>query len=305
MITSPEGHRSGFVNILGKPNVGKSTLMNRLTGEKMSIITTKPQTTRHRIFGILNSDKYQIVFSDTPGIVTDPAYGMHEAMNRFAMSVLEDADILLVITDIYEKEIENNILLQRIQNIQCPVYLLINKIDQSSDEQLAECISEWDKQDTKDVFDEIFPISAKEGTGVDELLGKIKENLPEGPPYFPKDQLSDRTERFFVSEIIREKIFQHYRKEIPYSCEVIIQSYEEDDERDPPFARIEAHIFVERDSQKYIVIGKGGEKIKQVGVEARKDIEEFVNRHVYLELRVKVKPNWRDNENLLNKLGYR
>jgi GTP-binding protein Era len=301
MITIPEGHRSGFVNILGKPNVGKSTLLNRLMGEKMSIITSKPQTTRHRIFGLLNTDEYQIVFSDTPGIVTDPAYEMHEAMNRFAFSVLEDADILLVITDIYDKEIEHSILVERIQDIEAPIFLLINKIDQASDEQLLNCINAWKEHE---IFDEIFPISAKQGTGVDTVLDKISNSLPEGPPYFPKDQLSDRPERFFVSEIIREKIFENYRKEVPYSCEVIIQSYEEDDDRDPPFARIVAFVFVERESQKYIVIGKGGEKIKQVGVEARKDIEEFVGRHVYLELRVKVRPNWRSNKDMLRKLGY-
>lgn len=301
MITIPEGHRSGFVNILGKPNVGKSTLLNRLMGEKMSIITSKPQTTRHRIFGLLNTDEYQIVFSDTPGIVTDPAYEMHEAMNRFAFSVLEDADILLVITDIYDKEIEHSILVERIQDIEAPIFLLINKIDQASDEQLLNCINAWKEHE---IFDEIFPISAKQGTGVDTVLDKISNSLPEGPPYFPKDQLSDRPERFFVSEFIREKIFENYRKEVPYSCEVIIQSYEEDDDRDPPFARIVAFVFVERESQKYIVIGKGGEKIKQVGVEARKDIEEFVGRHVYLELRVKVRPNWRSNKDMLRKLGY-
>jgi GTP-binding protein Era len=301
MITIPEGHRSGFVNILGKPNVGKSTLLNRLMGEKMSIITSKPQTTRHRIFGLLNTDEYQIVFSDTPGIVTDPAYEMHEAMNRFAFSVLEDADILLVITDIYDKEIEHSILVERIQDIEAPIFLLINKIDQASDEQLLNCINAWKEHE---IFDEIFPISAKQGTGVDTVLDKISNSLPEGPPYVPKDQLSDRPERFFVSEFIREKIFENYRKEVPYSCEVIIQSYEEDDDRDPPFARIVAFVFVERESQKYIVIGKGGEKIKQVGVEARKDIEEFVGRHVYLELRVKVRPNWRSNKDMLRKLGY-
>lgn len=301
MIDFPDGHRSGFVNILGKPNVGKSTLMNRLVGEKMSIITSKPQTTRHRIMGILNTDNTQIVFSDTPGVIADPAYKMQDAMNRFAYSVLEDADILLVMVDIYEKEIEENFLVQQIENIDSTIFLVLNKIDQADEEQLSQLVAQWKKHD---IFDEIFPLSAQEGTGIDALLAKIRQSLPEGPAYFPKDQLTDRPERFFVTEIIREKIFLHYRKEIPYSCEVVIQTYEEDDERNPPFARIEAFIFVERESQKYILIGKGGSKIKQVGIEARKDIEEFVQRHVFLELRVKVRKNWRKNEDLLRKLGY-
>lgn len=301
MIDFPEGHRSGFVNILGKPNVGKSTLMNKLVGEKMSIITSKPQTTRHRIMGILNTENTQIVFSDTPGVIPDPAYEMQDAMNRFAYSVLEDADILLVMVDIYEKEIEENFLVQQIENIDSTILLVLNKIDQADEEQLSQLVSQWKKHE---IFDDIFPVSAQEGTGIDALIERIRQTLPEGPAYFPKDQLTDRPERFFVTEIIREKIFLHYRKEIPYSCEVVIQTFEEDDDRDPPFARIEAFIFVERESQKYILIGKGGSKIKQVGIEARKDIEEFIQRHVFLELRVKVRKNWRKNEDLLRKLGY-
>lgn len=301
MIETPSGHKSGYVNIMGPPNVGKSTLLNALVGEKLSIITSKPQTTRHRILATYNDDLHQIVFSDTPGIVLDTGYEMHESMNRFAFSVLEDADILLGMTDIYEKNVEDNIIVERTRAIDIPKFLLLNKIDEADDERIANTVKRW--EDTG-AFDRVIPISAKEGDGVEELLELILGLLPEGPPYFPKDQLTDRHERFFVSEIIREKIFLHYRKEIPYATEVVVEEFTEDDERDPPFARIMAYIFVERDSQKNIIIGKGGTGIKQVGVEARKDIEEFIGREIYLELRVKVRKNWRNNESLLRKLGY-
>lgn len=301
MIETPSGHKSGYVNIMGPPNVGKSTLLNALVGEKLSIITSKPQTTRHRILATYNDDLHQIVFSDTPGIVLDTGYEMHESMNRFAFSVLEDADILLGMTDIYEKNVEENIIVERTRAIDIPKFLLLNKIDEADDERIANTVKRW--EDTG-AFDRVIPISAKEGDGVEELLELILGLLPEGPPYFPKDQLTDRHERFFVSEIIREKIFLHYRKEIPYATEVVVEEFTEDDERDPPFARIMAYIFVERDSQKNIIIGKGGTGIKQVGVEARKDIEEFIGREIYLELRVKVRKNWRNNESLLRKLGY-
>lgn len=301
MIESPPGHRSGFINILGPPNVGKSTLLNALVGAKLSIITSKPQTTRHRILAMYNDDSHQIVFSDTPGIVLDPGYEMHESMNRFALSVLEDADVLLGMTDIYEKHIEDNIIIDRTRHLQIPKFLLVNKIDQAEDAQLAEIVERWK---ALDVFDRVLPISAQEGTGVDELLSLLLSMLPEGPPYYPKDQLTDRHERFFVSEIIREKVFLHYRKEIPYATEVVVEEFSEDDDRERPFARIMAYIFVERKSQKNIIIGKGGEGIKKIGVEARADIEKLIGRDVYLELRVKVRKNWRNNESLLRKLGY-
>jgi GTP-binding protein Era len=286
---------------MGPPNVGKSTLLNALVGEKLSIITSKPQTTRHRILATYNDDLHQIVFSDTPGIVLDPGYEMHESMNRFAFSVLEDADILLAMTDIYEKQVEDNIIVERTRAIEIPKFLLLNKIDEADEERIANTVQRWENTGA---FDKVIPISAKEGEGVEELLKLILSLLPEGPPYFPKDQLTDRHERFFVSEIIREKIFLHYRKEIPYATEVTVEEFKEDDDRDPPFARIMAYIFVERDSQKNIIIGKGGSGIKQIGVEARKDIEEFIGREIYLELRVKVRKNWRNNESLLRKLGY-
>lgn len=301
MIEFPEGHKSGFVNILGPPNVGKSTLINALVGEKLSIITSKPQTTRHRILAMYNDALHQIVFSDTPGIVLDPGYEMHESMNRFAFSTLEDADLLLCMADIYEKHIEDNIIIQRTTDLSVPKYLLLNKIDQAKEGQLEDLVKRWEATGS---FDGIFPISAQEKTGLDQLLSKILERLPEGPPYYPKDQLTDRHERFFVSEIIREKVFLHYRKEIPYATEVVIEEFKEDDSREKPFARIMAYIFVERNSQKNIIIGKGGRGIKQIGVEARADIENLIDREVYLELRVKVRKNWRNNASLLRKLGY-
>ena len=301
MIKFPEGHKSGFVNILGPPNVGKSTLLNALVGEKLSIITSKPQTTRHRILAMYNDDLHQIVFSDTPGIVLDPGYEMHESMNRFAFSTLEDADLLLCMADIYEKHIEDNIIVERSKDLSVPTFLLLNKIDQAKDGQVEELVERWE---VTGAFDRIFPISAQEKTGVDDLLKRILELLPVGPPYYPKDQLTDRNERFFVSEIIREKVFLHYRKEIPYATEVVIEEFKEDDTREKPFARIMAYIFVERNSQKNIIIGKGGSGIKQIGVEARADIEKLIGREVYLELRVKVRKNWRNNESLLRKLGY-
>ncbi|NBB88664.1 MAG: GTPase Era [Bacteroidetes bacterium] len=301
MIKFPEGHKSGFVNILGPPNVGKSTLLNALVGEKLSIITSKPQTTRHRILAMYNDELHQIVFSDTPGIVLDPGYEMHESMNRFAFSTLEDADLLLCMADIYEKHIEDNIIVERTKDLSVPTFLLLNKIDQAKDGQVEELAERWE---ATGAFDRIFPISAQENTGVEDLLKRILELLPEGPPYYPKDQLTDRNERFFVSEIIREKVFLHYRKEIPYATEVVIEEFTEDDTREKPFARIMAYIFVERNSQKNIIIGKGGSGIKKIGVEARADIEKLIGREVYLELRVKVRKNWRNNESLLRKLGY-
>jgi GTP-binding protein Era len=301
MIEFPEGHKSGFVNILGPPNVGKSTLMNALVGEKLSIITSKPQTTRHRILAMYNSALHQVVFSDTPGIVLDPGYEMHESMNRFAFSTLEDADLLLCMADIYEKHIEDNIIIQRTADLSVPKYLLLNKIDEAKEGQVKELVKRWE---ATCAFEDILPISAQEKTGLDDLLNQILELLPEGPPYYPKDQLTDRHERFFVSEIIREKVFLHYRKEIPYATEVAIEEFKEDDSREKPFARIMAYIFVERNSQKNIIIGKGGSGIKQIGVEARADIEKLIDREVYLELRVKVRKNWRNNASLLRKLGY-
>ncbi len=289
--------RSGFVNIIGRPNVGKSTLMNALMDENMSIITYKPQTTRHRILGIVNGENFQIVFSDTPGFVHDPAYKMHDKMNRFVMSAFEDADIMLLVTDKSDRYTRDHILIRKLNSLASPVFLIINKIDLMDEDELLTLINEW--QDLLD-FTECIPISASQKLNTDKVVKLIKENLPEGPEYFPDDQLSDRSVRFFVSEIIREQIFLLYREEIPYSCEVAIQSFKDEEK----IIRIEAHVFVNRKTQKSILIGKGGKAIKKLGIESRKKMEDFLGKQVFLELRVKVRENWRDDDQLLNKMGY-
>jgi GTP-binding protein Era len=293
-------HRSGFVNIIGRPNVGKSTLMNALVGERMSIITHKPQTTRHRIIGIVNSDDYQIVFSDTPGYIEKPAYKMQEAMNRFATSTFEDADLMLFVTEKGERFADDDPIILRLKRAEAPIFLLINKIDLLDEAELLALIQEWKARLD---FAEIVPISALKKRNTDKLLGLVKERMPIGPEYYPKDQFTDRPERFFVSEIIREKILTQYRQEIPYSCEVIIETFKEDTEK-PDLVRIAAVIIVARKTQKSILIGKGGQAIKSLGIEARKGIEAFLEKHVYLELFVKVKDNWRDDEQMLNSFGY-
>lgn len=290
-------HRSGFVNIIGKPNVGKSTLMNALVGEKLSIVTPKPQTTRHRIIGLLNGDDYQVVFSDTPGIIAEPQYALHHAMMRSVLASLKDADIILYMTDVFEKAEEALELIRRMVKTNKPLILIINKIDLLKDHSLKQKICEWKKGDS---FHDIVPISAQQRINIDMLLASILKYLPEHPPYYPKDELTDRNVRYFVAEIIREKIFLSYRQEIPYSCEVVVTDYKEAEDID----RIRAEILVERDSQKAILIGRKGSALKKVGIAARADIERLIGKKIYLELSVKVREGWRDDERTLKSLGY-
>lgn len=288
-------HKAGFVSIIGKPNVGKSTLMNALVGEKMSIITPKAQTTRHRILGIVNDENHQIVFSDTPGVI-QPKYSLQESMMSFVQGSLIDADVVLFVTDIHEKHDENDVI-DRLRHNSVPVAVLINKIDKSSEEEVLAKVAYWQEKLKPDA---IFAISALLGHNVAPLLDYIKEKLPVHPPYYDKDELTDKTMRFFVSEMIREKIFKLYDKEIPYSTEVIVTSYKEEDN----LTRIAAEVIVERDSQKNIIIGKGGSMIKKVGTYARQDIEEFIGGKVFLELFVKVIADWRAKKNHLKRFGY-
>lgn len=295
-------HKSGFVNIIGRPNVGKSTLMNALVGERMSIITNKPQTTRHRIIGILSDDDFQLIFSDTPGVIQDPAYKMQEAMNRFVHSSFEDADIVLFVTEKGEVFEDDDPIIQRLHSIKVPLFLVVNKVDQMKGEEVLNLIKEWNERLT---FTESVPISALHKNNTERLLEVIKTYLPEGPAYYPKDQLTDRPERFFVSEIIREQILQQYKQEVPYSCEVLVIAFQEDTtKRGEPLVRISAEIFVARKTQKGIIIGKSGSAIKRLGMEARKSIEKFLEKKVFLELHVKVKDNWRDDERQLRHFGY-
>lgn len=289
-------HRSGFVNIVGNPNVGKSTLMNVLVGEKLSIITQKAQTTRHRIMGIVNGDDYQIVFSDTPGVLK-PNYKLQEQMLDFSRSALTDADVLLYITDIQDNVEKNADFLDNVRSTRAHVLLVINKIDLTTQDTLERLVDFWQKELPQA---EIFTISAKERFGVDVLMKRIVELLPECPPYFEKDRLTDKPARFFVNEIIREKILLNYDKEIPYSVEVEVDSFKEEEN----LIRIRATIYVERDSQKGIVIGKAGASIKRVGIEARKDIEAFFEKQIYLELFVKVDKDWRQKDARLRHYGY-
>ena len=288
-------HKAGFVNIIGNPNVGKSTLMNALVGEKLSIITSKAQTTRHRIMGIVNGDDFQIVYTDTPGIVT-PHYKLHEQMMTFVNSALEDADLFLLVTEIGET-FKNQAVLTKIIRSNTPVILVINKIDLSDQQTIRDKIDYWQKQIPRAV---IVPASATERFNIDTIFDHIIEQLPENPPYFPKDELTDRSMRFFVSEIIREKLLLYYQKEIPYSCEVAVESYEEKDGID----NISAIIFVERESQRVILIGHKGMSIKKVGTEARKDIEEFTGKKCFLNLYVKVMTDWRNSDRALRQFGY-
>ncbi|MCR4769424.1 MAG: GTPase Era [Bacteroidaceae bacterium] len=289
-------HKSGFVNLVGNPNVGKSTLMNLFVGERISIATFKAQTTRHRIMGIINDDDAQIVFSDTPGVLK-PNYKLQESMLAFSESALEDADVLLYVTDPIEKIDKNNDFLQKVSRIKSPILVLINKIDLTDQAKLTELVEEWHNVLPQA---EIIPISATARFNVDTVLRRIKELLPECPPYFDKDQLTDKPARFFVSEIIREKILLYYDKEIPYSVEVGIESFKED----TMIIRINAVIFVERDSQKGIIIGHQGKALKKVATEARKSLEKFFGKQIYLETYVKVDKDWRNSENKLNSFGY-
>ena len=292
-----EGHKAGFVNIVGNPNVGKSTLMNDLVGERISIITSKAQTTRHRIMGIVNTDDYQIVYSDTPGVLK-PKYKLQESMLNFSEGALTDADILIYVTDVVEDPEKNKDFLDRVAKEKIPVILVINKIDLlKGNEELDRIVEEWTKRLPNA---EIYATSATEHFNVDNLQRRIVELLPASPPFFGKDALTDKPARFFVTEIIREKLLLHYDKEIPYSTEVIVEKFDENETG----IHIMAVIYVERDSQKGIIIGKGGEKIKKVGIEARRDIETFFNKKVYLQLFVKVEKDWRNRENKLRTFGY-
>ncbi|MDR6786231.1 GTP-binding protein Era [Pedobacter africanus] len=288
-------HKAGFVSIIGKPNVGKSTLMNALVGEKLSIITPKAQTTRHRILGIVNEEDYQIVFSDTPGIIK-PRYGLQDSMMNSVKGALTDADLILFVTDINEQHDENDVL-EKITHTSIPMIVLINKIDNATQEQVDEKVAYWQEQLKPK---HIFAISALHQYNLDGILNTVLNYLPEHAPFYDKEDLTDRNLRFFVSEIIREKIFNNYQKEIPYSTEVIITAFKEEEN----ITRISAEIIVERDSQKNILIGKGGASLKKVGMEARKDIEKFLDQKVFLETFVKVLPDWRSKKNYLKSFGY-
>lgn len=290
-------HKAGFVNIVGNPNVGKSTLMNQLVGEKLSIATFKAQTTRHRIMGIVNTEDMQIVFSDTPGVLK-PNYKMQEMMLQFSESALADADILLYVTDVIEKPEKNTDFLEKVAKMQIPVILLINKIDESDQKTLVTLVEKWHGLLPKA---EILPISAKNKFGTDTLMKRIKELLPESPAYFDKDQLTDKPAKFFVSEIIREKILRYYDKEVPYSVEVVVERFKEDEKK----IHINAIIYVERDSQKGIIIGHRGVAIKKVGTMARRDMERFFEKKIFLELFVKVEKDWRNRDKILRAYGYR
>ena len=289
-------HRAGFVNIIGNPNVGKSTLMNALVGEKLSIVTAKAPTTRHRIMGIVNGDDYQIVYSDTPGILK-PNYRLQQSMMNFVDTAIGDADIILYVTDTIEKGDKNDEYISKLQKIDCPVVLVINKIDISSQEQVLELMSWWKEQLPKAI---IFPASAQERFNLDNIFDAIVANLPVAPPWYDKDVFTDKNLRFFASEIVREKIFLNYKDEVPYSCEVVVEEFKEGAER----YDISAVIYVMRDSQKGIIIGKGGQSLKKVGTQARIEMEDFFQKKVFLSLFVKVDPDWRESKKELRKFGY-
>lgn len=289
-------HKAGFVNIIGNPNVGKSTLMNAFVGERLSIITSKAQTTRHRILGIVNGEDFQVVLSDTPGIIK-PAYELQASMMDFVKSAFEDADVLLYLVELGEKELKDEAFFNKIRNAKIPVLLLINKIDKGNEELLGEALQLWSE---KVPNAEVFAISALENFGVEEVFKRIVDLLPDSPPFYPKDQLTDKPERFFVNEIVREKILMHYKKEIPYSVEIDTEEFFEED----TIIRMRSVIMVERDSQKGIIIGHKGAALKRVGIEARKDLEKFFGKQVHLELYVKVNKNWRSNEKQLKRFGY-
>ena len=289
-------HRAGFVNIIGNPNVGKSTLMNALVGEKLSIVTAKAQTTRHRIMGIVNGDDYQIVYSDTPGILK-PNYRLQQSMMNFVETAIGDADIILYVTDTIEKGDKNEEWISKLKNIQCPIILVINKIDISSQEQVLELMGWWKEQLPQAI---IYPASAQEKFNLDNIFDAIVANLPYAPAWYDKDVFTDKNLRFFASEIVREKIFLNYKEEIPYSCEVVVEEFKEGTER----YDISAVIYVMRDTQKGIIIGKGGQSLKKVGTQARIDMEDFFQKKVFLSLFVKVDPDWRESKKELRKFGY-
>ena len=296
MTETNKRHRAGFVNIIGNPNVGKSTLMNALVGEKLSIVTAKAQTTRHRIMGIVNGEDYQIVYSDTPGILK-PNYRLQQSMMNFVDTAIGDADIILYVTDTIEKGDKNDEYISKLQKIDCPVILVINKIDISSQDQVLELMSWWKEQLPKAI---IFPASAQERFNLDNIFDAIVANLPVAPPWYDKDVFTDKNLRFFASEIVREKIFLNYKDEVPYSCEVVVEEFKEGAER----YDISAVIYVMRDSQKGIIIGKGGQSLKKVGTQARIEMEDFFQKKVFLSLFVKVDPDWRESKKELRKFGY-
>jgi GTP-binding protein Era len=289
-------HKAGFVNIIGNPNVGKSTLMNALVGQKLSIITNKAQTTRHRIIGILNKKEYQIVFSDTPGIIK-PAYKLQENMMNFVHSAFQDADILVYMVEIGEKGLKDENLYSKIKNTKLPLMLLLNKIDLAEQDEVMDAIRFWEKELPNAM---ILPISALNGFNIKEIVAKIVDKLPESPPYYDKDAITDKSERFFIEEIIREKILKHYKKEIPYSVEIEVEEFFEEED----IIRIRAIIYVLRESQKGILIGHKGMGLKRIGSEARRDIEKMLDKKVFLATPIKVNKNWRNDDRQLKKFGY-
>ena len=293
---APKQHRSGFVNIIGNPNVGKSTLMNALVGENLSIVTAKAQTTRHRIMGILNGEDWQIVFSDTPGILK-PSYALQQSMLDFVDVAIGDADVILYVTDVVEKKDKNEEYIEKLQKLECPVMIVLNKIDLSDQATVLKLMQEWQELLPKA---DIFPVSAKEKFNLEGILETIIAKLPVSPPWYDKDQFTDKSMRFFASEIIREKILENYDKEIPYCTEVVIERFKEGEER----YDIGAVINVMRDSQKGIIIGKGGSALKRVATQARLEMEDFFQKKVYLQVFVKVEPDWREDKKMLRKFGY-
>jgi GTPase len=294
---SEGAHYAGFVNIIGRPNVGKSTMTNALVGERLSVITPKAQTTRHRILGIVNGEDYQMIFSDTPGIIREPKYKLQEQMNEYVRSSFLDADVMLLVTEPGEQFEEDDSILERLRKMSSPLMVLINKIDLHSQEEVQELINRW--QDRLPDAD-VRPISAKEGHGVEGLKERLRQLLPEHPPYFDKEQWTDRPERFFVAEIVREKILLNYKQEIPYSVETAVETFQESEQ----IIRIRVVIFANRQSQKAILIGKAGQALKRVGVDARRDLETFFDKQVHLELYVKVREGWRDKATDLRSFGY-
>ena len=296
LCTLKMAHKAGFVAIIGKPNVGKSTLMNKILGESLSVVTPKAQTTRHRIKGILNTDDYQVVFSDTPGIMK-PAYKLHNRMMDTVKHTLVDADLVLLVVEVNEKALSEEVS-ERLRNLEVPLVIAVNKIDTADQEQLDKSVAYWNEQLHPKA---IIPMSATEEFNIEPLVNTVVSFMPEGPPYFDKEDLSDRNVRFFVAEMIRERLLIHYQKEIPYSCEVSVIEYKEEKEID----KIRCEIYVDRESQKAIILGHKGEAIKRLGTEARKRIEQFTGKHVFLDLTIKVKSDWRNDEKQLDKFGYK
>ena len=296
MLICKMKHKSGFVNIIGNPNVGKSTLMNSLIGQDLSIITSKAQTTRHRIKGILSNENYQIVFSDTPGVIK-PAYKLQESMMQYVKSAFQDADVIMYVVEIGEKGLKDNDIFEKIQQLKIPLIILLNKIDLVSQEKVLEEIENWT---SKFSTAKVLPISALNGFNINEVIELILEVLPESPAYYSKDDVTDKSERFFIEEIIREKILRHYKKEVPYSVEISVEEFFEEEE----IIKIRAIIYVLRESQKGIIIGHKGLGLKRIGTESRKDIEKMLGKKVFLKTPIKVKKDWRDNSNQLKKFGY-